>query len=406
MTDETLPPSVDAVTAEAEPLALAHTINGASLAGITFKNALLTILTLGIWSFWAKTRVRRYLWSNIQIAGDPFQYTGTGFELFKGAIIALLILAALFVPLGILSTAGYQAITTPIQFLIFILLTPLGMFFARRYRLSRTEWRGIRAGFSGDWKAFAFKSAGLTLLSILTLGLAAPFRRVFIERYFWCNSFFGTEKFGTTLQFRHIALFFYIAWAVLAAGILIDFHDFQIVFMNGFYRAQGKPQFADPSNTNLLISGYSIILSMIIYIYYRFIYFKISISNIFLGNLKLTSRLSLWAVVKITFIMFLIFSFFGVILTFIGFSFAGAIIISLFKSNSHVAAIILGSVTALTLYALIIAIWSWFWTARFIETLVETTKIEGTLDAATIRQSDLTAPNRGEGLLGAVDIGL
>ena len=62
MTDETLPPSVDAATAEAEPLALAHTINGASLAGITFKNALLTILTLGIWSFWAKTRVRRYLW--------------------------------------------------------------------------------------------------------------------------------------------------------------------------------------------------------------------------------------------------------------------------------------------------------------------------------------------------------
>ncbi len=406
MIDETLPPSEDAVTAEAEPLTLAHTINGASLAGITFKNALLNIPTLGIWSFWAKTRVRRYLWSNIQIAGDPLHYTGTGFELFKGAIIALLVLTALFVPLWLLSAAGYGHITGPVQFIIFILLTPLGMFFARRYRLSRTEWRGIRAGFSGDWKAFAFKSAGLTLLSVITLGLAAPFRRVFIERFFWSNSFFGTEKFGSTLQVRHIGLFFYIAWAILAVGITIDFHDFKIAFMNGFYAAQGKPKFADTSNTDLSISGYSMFLSLIVYTYYRFIYFKASISNISLAKIKLTSQFSLWAVVKIIFIMLLIFAFFGVIIGFIGFVFFGAIIISLFKSNAQVAAIILGGVAALILYALIMAIWSWFWTARFIETLVETTKIEGTLDAATIRQSDLTAPNRGEGLLGAVDIGL
>ncbi len=403
MTDEMLPLPVEAGTPETAPLVLTHTINGGSLAGITFKNALLNIPTLGIWSFWAKTRVRRYLWSNIQIAGDPLHYTGTGFELFKGAIIALLVLAALFVPLGTLSAAGYGQITGPVQFLIFILLTPLGMFFARRYRLSRTEWRGIRAGFDGNWKAFAFKSAGFTLLSILTLGLAAPFRRVFIERYFWNNSFFGTEKFGSTLKVRHVGLFFYIAWAVLAIGITIDFHDFKIVFMNGFYRAQDKPQFANPSGTDLSIFGYSIFLSLMVYTYYRFLYFKISISKLYLGKIKLKSHISFWSVIKITIVMFLVFAFFGVIITFIGFSFVGALIGSLYKSNSHVTAIILGVVTALTLYALIMAIWSWFWTARFIETLVETTKIDGTLDLTNISQSTLPAPGRGEGLLGAVD---
>ncbi|WP_156995432.1 DUF898 family protein, partial [Elstera litoralis] len=232
MTDETLPPSVDAVTAEAEPLALAHTINGESLAGITFKNALLTILTLGIWSFWAKTRVRRYLWSNIQIAGDPLHYTGTGFELFKGAIIALLILAVLFVPLGILSTAGYHGIVGPIQFLIFILLTPLGLFFARRYRLSRTEWRGIRAGFEGNWKVFAPRAAGLTLLSLFTLGFAEPFRQVYIERYFWNNSYFGTEKFKSSLDVSGLGYLYWGIWAFFILIMMLSITDLVAIFSN------------------------------------------------------------------------------------------------------------------------------------------------------------------------------
>lgn len=53
------------------------------------KNLLLTIITLGIYRFWAKTRVRRYLWSHTSLFGDRFEYTGTGKELFLGFLIAL-----------------------------------------------------------------------------------------------------------------------------------------------------------------------------------------------------------------------------------------------------------------------------------------------------------------------------
>ena len=50
-------------------------------------NLLLTIVTLGIYRFWAKTRIRRYLWSQTEFLGDRFEYTGTGKELLIGFLI-------------------------------------------------------------------------------------------------------------------------------------------------------------------------------------------------------------------------------------------------------------------------------------------------------------------------------
>ena len=49
-----------------------------ALFGLAFKTALLTVLTLGIYRFWAKTRIRRYVWSSVSIDGDRLEYTWTG----------------------------------------------------------------------------------------------------------------------------------------------------------------------------------------------------------------------------------------------------------------------------------------------------------------------------------------
>ena len=59
---------------------------------------LLSILTLGIYHFWGKTRVRRYLTSSFSLGGDRFEYTGTGGELFWGYIKAIFFLIILCIP--------------------------------------------------------------------------------------------------------------------------------------------------------------------------------------------------------------------------------------------------------------------------------------------------------------------
>ena len=59
------------------------------LLPIVLLNALLNILTLGFYRFWARTRVRRFLWGNTALLGDRFEYTGTGAELLKGFLFVL-----------------------------------------------------------------------------------------------------------------------------------------------------------------------------------------------------------------------------------------------------------------------------------------------------------------------------
>lgn len=48
------------------------------------KKIILSILTLGIYSFWGKTYLRKYVVHSFQIDRDRLEYIGTGKELFLG----------------------------------------------------------------------------------------------------------------------------------------------------------------------------------------------------------------------------------------------------------------------------------------------------------------------------------
>src|SRR5262245_23169515 len=58
---------------------------------LLIRGAALLMCTLGIYRFWLATDVRRFLWSNTEIAGEPLEYTGTAFELLLGFLIAIAI---------------------------------------------------------------------------------------------------------------------------------------------------------------------------------------------------------------------------------------------------------------------------------------------------------------------------
>jgi uncharacterized membrane protein YjgN (DUF898 family) len=51
-------------------------------------NLCLTILTLGIFSAWAKVRKKRYSYSHTILGGTPFQYLGRPIPILKGRLIA------------------------------------------------------------------------------------------------------------------------------------------------------------------------------------------------------------------------------------------------------------------------------------------------------------------------------
>ncbi len=164
---------------------------------IVFLNMVLGVLTLSLYRFWATTRIRRYLWSRFSIDGQPFEYTGTGFELFKGFLIAIVIFLAGFVPLSILGAlSGSQIVQGVIslgQAVIILVLATLAQFYAHRYRASRTRLRGIRFMTIGSAGRFLWLTLREALLVIVTLGLIGP-RSYFVTR----NYLFGCTVYGAT----------------------------------------------------------------------------------------------------------------------------------------------------------------------------------------------------------------
>src|ERR1700749_1576789 len=63
---------------------------------LRIKGAALVVATLGIYRFWLATDVRRFLWSNTEIAGDTLEYNGLATELLIGFLFAIAILVPLY----------------------------------------------------------------------------------------------------------------------------------------------------------------------------------------------------------------------------------------------------------------------------------------------------------------------
>lgn len=164
---------------------------GGQIFQLWLMNFLLKIITLGIYSFWGKTRLRKYIYGSFSLGGDRFEYTGTGGELFKGFLKVLPILVILFAPIAFLSEQ-YPAVT--ILYLPLFYLFGVAIYSAMRYRFSRTRWRGIRGRLGGSAFKYANISASRSVINVITLGFAIPHSDIARNKYMYGNMYFGNVK--------------------------------------------------------------------------------------------------------------------------------------------------------------------------------------------------------------------
>src|SRR5580704_1464163 len=68
--------------------------NGAEYFGIWIVNLLLTIVTLGIYSAWAKVRRLQYFYRHTELAESSFDFHGSPIRILIGRLIALAMLLA------------------------------------------------------------------------------------------------------------------------------------------------------------------------------------------------------------------------------------------------------------------------------------------------------------------------
>jgi uncharacterized membrane protein YjgN (DUF898 family) len=167
-----------------------------AMAGMLIKGALLQLLTLGLYRFWYMTNIRRYLWGNTRIDDERLEYTGTGKELFIGFLVALAVLVPAYVVVWMLFlVTGALGFILGLAFFIAAgFLGQYALYRARRYRLTRTVWRGLRCHQTGSAWTYAWRASLWNLAIVLTLGVAYPFAKANLERYSVGNTWYGDRQ--------------------------------------------------------------------------------------------------------------------------------------------------------------------------------------------------------------------
>jgi uncharacterized membrane protein YjgN (DUF898 family) len=181
-------------------------------------NLALSIVTLGVFSAWAKVRSERYFYGNTRLAGEPFEYLAKPLPILKGRIIALVlfgsyVLAGHFGWKLQLAAAGVIALLSP-------WLIVRGAAFRARY----SAWRGINFRFVPDYGEAYIRYLLLTIPVILTLGILFPYAKAKQKAFFVEHHRYG----GTWFKFRATPGQFYppylIAWgAVVGAMFVLSF---------------------------------------------------------------------------------------------------------------------------------------------------------------------------------------
>lgn len=264
-----------------------------SLFSLYFKTSLLTIITLGIYRFWAKTRMRKYIWSAVNGDGDAFEYTGTGLEKFLGFLFAVVILAVylgivqmllLFFglnlfqdPAGDPAQALWQLLAVYVTFFAVLPLILFAQYRARRYRMSRTRWRGLRFGMENGAWGYTLRALGYYLLNLLTLGLLSPLVTFRLEKYMVDRTWYGDAKFVQNGR-----------WQRLYRGFKQII--FAVLFMAAFFGLAylvNAPQLAIVA----VIVGY-------IWLLFGSLYYRIYALNYMAGEKLLDDKVSFLAVIR------------------------------------------------------------------------------------------------------------
>lgn len=170
--------------------AVSFTGTGAEYFKIWIVNLALTIVTLGIYSAWAKVRRLQYFYRHTRLAGTGFDYHGDPIAILKGRIVGLVLF-------GLYSVIGYVNIWLAVGIVIGLaLVMPWLLARSLRFRFHNSSYRGLRFRFHGTtreayWIFLAFPI--FTVLSLFTLG---PLWHHRLKRYQFSNAAYGGSRFS------------------------------------------------------------------------------------------------------------------------------------------------------------------------------------------------------------------
>jgi len=369
--------------------------------------SVLTVLTLGLYRFWMKTRLRRYYWSAIRPGGQALEYVGEPLEKLLGFLIAVVILAfyigivnliLIFASFALLNDSFWAYGVSLIGVIPIIFYA---RYRARRYILARTRWRGVRFGMEqGAW-GYTWRAMLHWLVTIISGGLLWPRMTFWLEKYRADRTYFGLERFTQGGRWQML----YRPFLPMLSGLII-------VLAGGIVATQSGPL---PGMPIVALGALFVIYGLA---HYKAHSFRLLSNTKRLGAIGFRSAPRPWRVLRIyilgyalvtigmTVLMLVLGAALGVLLWFFGLNFTenidfaevGALIsfwvISLFTLLGYFAVFIFWGVLGHVLVTLPLA-------RHFAETL----QITGAANLSAIRQRDRDELAQAEGFAEALDVG-
>jgi uncharacterized membrane protein YjgN (DUF898 family) len=172
-------------------------------------NVLLSVITLGLYSPWAKVRRTRYFYGNTHVNGSSFSYHASPIAILKGRLLVYGVLLAAAV-VNYLAPATGQA-----MYITFGLAAPALLVKALRFRNRNTGYRGIRFDFDGDMRDAYRVYLWLGALVVPTLGLLLPYVVAAQRNFVANNTRYGSTPFRLDLTWQAVVRVFAISIALL-----------------------------------------------------------------------------------------------------------------------------------------------------------------------------------------------
>lgn len=201
--------------------------------GIWIVNVLLTIITLGIYSAWAKVRRQRYFYGNTYLAGSSFEYHAKPKQILLGRIIVIAILIVYNVLLNLFPIVGL------LFALGFFLAIPWFIMRGLRFNARVTSYRNVRLNFNGSyWGAFrAFILS--SFVAGISLGILAPVASRWSWRYLLDNLTYGDRPVSSDPQVGDLYKQWWLPAILTVVGlVVIGFLVIAIAAASGAFEAR------------------------------------------------------------------------------------------------------------------------------------------------------------------------
>ena len=197
--------------------------NGSEYFKIWLTNLALTIVTLTLYSPWAKVRRMRYFYGNTYLQRRKFDYTGIPTRILVGRLIAL----ALY---GFFAASGnFSSVLQAVLVLAFIMCIPWLIRSTMRFQARNSKYHNSRFYFSAGMGRTYAVLLGCVLVTVLTLGLLYPLALYWYKRYQLNHLYIGQLKFQLNVDFGEIfaaillPMIFFIGLIMVAVAVMMAF---------------------------------------------------------------------------------------------------------------------------------------------------------------------------------------